>query len=135
MDHQLALTAGYTSLAIVGLASAYYPLYRLLDRRLAADATPESCRRLRSAVALARATHPYMSSLISLAAAYHVYVMWFTRPPGLKVISGLLVSGGLVLMANSGWVLKFRPGGGRLRRAHRTGMYIMFLLLTIHLLA
>lgn len=135
MDHTLAMTAGYSSLIIVGLAAAYYPLSLLLDRRLRADIPPAGCARLRLAVAVARVTHPFLASFISMAAAYHVYVMWFTHPAGLKVASGLLVSAGVVLMANTGWALKFRPNGGRLRRIHRSGMYLLFVLLAVHILA
>lgn len=133
MDYTLAITAGYSSLIIVGLAAAYYPLSLLLDRRLRADIPPAGYDRLRLAVAIARFSHPFIASLISMAAAYHVYVMWFTYPAGLKVATGILVSSGVVLMANTGWALKFRPNGGRLRRAHRLGMYVLLALLAVHI--
>ncbi len=131
MDYELALWAGYSALGFLTAAAWYYPLHRLREY-LARRDSPAANGWLRTADAVASATHPYLSSLISLAAAFHVFVMLLTRPPGLKTGSGLLVSAAVVFMANSGWLLKFRPQAGRVRRAHRFGMGVLGGLALIH---
>ena len=131
MDYELALWAGYSALGVLAVAAGYYPLHRLREHLLRRD-SPAADGWLRAADSVACATHPYLSSLISLAAAYHVFVMLLTRPPGLKTGSGLLVSAVVVFMANSGWLLKFRPQAGRVRRAHRVGMGVLAGLAVIH---
>jgi hypothetical protein len=131
MDQQLALWAGYSALGFLTAAGGYYPLHRLREHLVRKD-SPAADGWLRVADAAARATHPYLASLISLAAAYHVIAMLLTRPFGLKTGSGLLVSAAVVFMANSGWLLKFRPQAGRVRRAHRFGMSILAALAFIH---
>lgn len=133
IDHKLALWAGYASLAVLAAAAGYYPLHLLRERLLRADSPSAGVGRLKTAVTLARATHPYLASLVSMAAGYHVYVMLLTRPVGPKVASGLLVSAGIVLMANSGWIIKFRPSAGRVRRVHRAGAVILAALAVLHI--
>ncbi len=131
MDHELALWAGYSALGLLTAAAGYYPLHRLREH-LARRDSPAAAGWLRAADAAASATHPYLASLISLAAAYHVIAMLLAGPLGLKAGSGLLVSATVVYMANSGWLLKFRPQAGRVRRAHRLGMPIIVAFAVIH---
>ena len=129
MSYYLAILAGRLAMLFVGLASAYYLLFRVLNSMERGGLVS---RHLKGAVAFARSSHPYVASLISLSAFYHVYVMWMTHPLGLKVASGLLVSLTVVLMANSGWALKLRPRTRWLRRLHRDGMLAMLAVLLIH---
>lgn len=131
MDHEFALWAGYSALGFLTAAAGYYPLHRLRERLLCKDSAAANGW-LRTADAAAGATHPYLASLISLVAAYHVVAMLLAHPLGFKTGSGLLVSTAVVFMANSGWLLKFRPQAGRVRRAHRFGMFILAALAVIH---
>ncbi len=133
IDPKLALWAGYASLAVLAAAAGYYPLHLLRERLLQADSPAAGNGWLAAAVARARATHPYLASLVSLAAAYHVYVMLLTRPFGAKLASGLVVSAGVVVMANSGWVIKFRPSAGRVRRLHRLSAVLLAALAGLHI--
>lgn len=131
VDHKLALWAGYASVAVLAAAAAYFPLHLLRERRRRTDSP--AAGRLNTAVALARAIHPYVASLVSLSAGYHVFVMLLVHPFGPKLASGLLVSAGVVVMANSGWLLKFRPEAGRVRRAHRNGAVLLVALAVLHI--
>lgn len=132
MDYPLAILVGKLALAFVGVALLYHLLDALLRRLRRKDAPARVCDPLAAAVAVARASHPYLASLISLSAAYHVYVMWMTHALGPKMWSGLLVSAGVVFMANTGWALKLFAGNGRLRLAHRCGTVGLLLLAAVH---
>jgi hypothetical protein len=132
MNYPLALLFGKVALAFVGVALVYHLLDATLRRLRRRDASAAVCDRVARAVALARASHPYLASLISLAAAYHVYVMWMTHGLNPKMWSGLLLSLAVAFMANTGWALKLFPGRGRLRLAHRIGTVILLIFAAIH---
>ena len=131
MNYHLAVTAGQFAMVFVLLAATYHILHLLLNS-FKRGGMP--ARHLETAVFFARISHPYVSSLISLAAAYHVFVMWMTHPLNFKMGSGVLGSFAVIVMANSGWLVKLGPRLGWPRRVHRKGMYFLLAVLVVHLL-
>lgn len=131
MDYSLAIIAGRTAMTLVGLSCGYHLFHILLGQLERRD---KPLWRLKSIVDYARISHPYLASLISLSVIYHVYAMWMTHPLNDKVLSGIVVSAIVSLMANSGWALRFRLHNRHLRKSHYIGMYLLLLVLTGHYL-
>lgn len=129
MDYSLAILAGKTAMVLVALSSGYYLLHTVL---VALERRDRYVWHLKTVVRVARISHPYLASLISLSVLYHVYVMWMIHPPDAKVYSGIGVSILVTLMANSGWALLLRPHNRRLRKSHNLGMYFLFVMVIGH---
>jgi hypothetical protein len=132
MNYPLALLAGKVAMLFVVLAASYFLVHVVLVWLLHGDITLREAGRLQVMHGYARISHPYLASLISLSAFYHVYVMLFRYPWSHKVLSGILVSATVLVMANSGWALKLRPHSARLRRVHHVGMLVLLALVIVH---
>lgn len=133
MSYMLAIWLGRTALLLAALAPLHYFL-RLLFIRLQRG-KPAAALRLRGAVAFTRSTHPYIGLLMAAASWYHIYVMGSTHPWSLKVGLGMGTAAVVFFMAASGWRLKGQPAALLLRRLHRSGFFLLAVLLLAHRLA
>ena len=96
-----AIYLGKLAVAMIAVALLYYLLAAALRGLRRSGASTAVCVRLGRLVAFARATHPYLSTLRSPTAAYHVFVMFMMSAMGVKMWSGLLLSATVLLMANT----------------------------------
>ncbi|HWQ61428.1 MAG TPA: hypothetical protein VN521_03910 [Negativicutes bacterium] len=132
MDYGLAITAARLSLGVAILAPGYYllrTLFLVLQRR---GLSPEATQRLRQTVAYSRLSHPYIASLLVITPLYHIYVMWMAHPLGLKVVLGMVTAAAVLFMAATGLRLKGQPSAMAVRRLHRTGFFVLAVVLAGH---
>lgn len=136
MDYNAALTAGKVAFVLLWLACFYYLLRNLVVFcvRHGMKAAVTS-KQVRSLLAYARISHPYLAVIIPLADFYHAYVMWLTHDISLKGGLGVATAGMLSIMLLLGVRLKLQPDNTMIRLVHRQGALLIIVLAVSHRLA